>query len=252
VGDDLKWYYEATASWIETQTSPAAEDATNYTPAVFRQPNLCIGTTNESTGVRVYGEWLLMDSLAQDYGGEAIIRLWELIADQEGMDSYYSLLDGLGTTPQETLRRYAVRNLLRSYDLGASLPETVTVQGVISAVGTIAPDSVGIEQMGADYVLIRRRGNYSFSINASNLSLVVVGIDRGTNQAQVFDLGQSGTVDTSAFSNAYVIVLNNDQHSDEDDCAATRWELSVSDGTGATQTPANGEVFDARYFAPAG
>jgi hypothetical protein len=252
VGDAYNWYYESTASWIEGQTSPEDEDATGYTAAVFRYPDLCIGTLDEETGVRVYGEWLLIDSLAQDFGNEGIMRMWEIIADNEGMDSYYRFLDEMGTTPQDALRRYAVRNLLRSYALGDSFPETVVVEGVVNGPDVIQPDNNGVQEMSADYLLIRRRGNYTFSIDNRDLSIVVVGVDRGTGEAQVFDLGQSGTVDTSEFSNAYVIILNNIQHSDINDCSDTDWELTVTDGGRDSQTPANGEVFDAQHFVPAG
>jgi hypothetical protein len=248
----ISWYYEATASWLETRTLPQEQDATGYTAAVFLQPDMCIGTLNEEFGTRIYGEWLLIDSLAQDFGEAAIPRLWEYIADIDGMDSYYMFLDELGITPQEVLQRYAVRNLLRSYVLSESFPQTVYVKAVVNGTGTITSNDIGVQEMSVDYVLIRHRGNYTFSINRDNLGLVVVGIDRGTNQAQIFELGQSGTVDTSAFSNAYVIVLNNDQHNDIDACTATDWELTVSDGAGASQTLANSEVFDASNFVPAG
>jgi hypothetical protein len=252
VNDAFNWYYESTASWIETQTSPEDEDATGYTAAVFRYPDLCIGTLDEETGVRVYGEWLLIDSLAQDFGNEGIMRMWELIADNEGMNSYYMFLNEMGSSPQDALRRYAVRNLLRATTLGDSLPETVVVEGVISDPEVIQPRRNGVQEMSVDYVLIRRRGNYTFSIDNRDLSLVVVGVDKGTGQAQVFDLGQSGTVDTTEFSNAYVIILNNLQHSDINDCSYSDWELTVTDGSRDSQTPANGEVFDAQNFVPAG
>ena len=247
--DPATWFYEATASWIETLTSPADQDATGYTQAVLSQPSLCIGTQEEDTGVRIYGEWLLIDSLAQDFGNDAIIRLWESIADFEGMEDFYQFLEALGSTPQEALRNYAVRNLLRAYQLGAVLPATVSVAGVINGTGTIVSDFNGVQEMSAEYVLIRRRGNYTFSIIGNNLSLAVVGIDRGTNQAQVFDLGRNGTVDTSTFDNAYVIVLNNNIQSVDTACSTTDWELTILDGTGASPMSANSEIFDASNFA---
>lgn len=252
IGDATRWFYEATASWMELQTSIADEDATNYTPAVLQQPDLCIGTLEEESGVRLYGEWLLIDTLAQDFGGDSIIRLWEGIAANEGMVNYYDFIAEMGSTPQDVLRHYAVRNLLRDYELGNAFPATVRVEASINDTGTVTPSQSGVQEMSADYVLIRRRGNYTFAIDNSNLSLVVVGIDRGTGQAQVFDLGQSGTVDTTAFSNAYVIILNNAQHADTESCSTTNWQLTVSDGSGSAPTPANGETFNAQNFAPAG
>ncbi|MDQ7035463.1 MAG: DUF6055 domain-containing protein, partial [Anaerolineae bacterium] len=252
IGDATSWYYEATASWMELQTSIADEDATGYTESVFQQPDLCVGTLDEETGVRVYGEWLLIDSLAQDFGRDSIIRLWEGIADEEGMVNYYNYIAAMGGTPQSVLRHYAVRNLLRDYELGNSFPSTVRVEASINGTGIVTPSQSGVQEMSADYVLIRRRGNYTFAIDNSNLTVLVVGIDRGTGQAQVFDLGQNGTVDTTAFSNAYVIILNNNEHGAVDSCSATNWQLTVSDGSGSAATPANGESFNAQNFVPAG
>jgi hypothetical protein len=94
------WYYEATASWMETQAVPADEDASPYVQDVFALPDLCIGAEpdNARYDTRIYGEWLLIDSLAQDHGTWVVQRLWELIADNEGMSSFYLLAEELGTT----------------------------------------------------------------------------------------------------------------------------------------------------------
>ena len=87
-----EWYYEATATWMETITFPEDEDATPYVPDLFMFPDLCIGATPDDPkyDTRIYAEWLLIDSLAQDYGPQVVRRLWELIAVEEGMDSFYT------------------------------------------------------------------------------------------------------------------------------------------------------------------
>ena len=252
IADAFSWYYESTASWIETQVSAADEDATGYTEAVFYAPDLCIGTLNEETGVRIYGEWLLIDSIAQDFGDSSIIRLWEYVADYEGMDGYYTFLDSLGTTPQDVLRRYAVRNLLRDYALGSTFPAAVNIESIVNGTGTLVPEISGVQEMSADYLLIRRKGQYTFGINNPNLNVVVVGIDHSMGQAQVFDLGQGGTVNTAVFDNAYVIILNNAQHYDVNACTETDWSLTVNDGSGSAPTAPNGEVFKIVNFIPAG
>lgn len=251
IGDALSWYYESTASWMELQTS-SDQDATDYTAAVLRQPDFCIGTLEEDSGVRVYGEWLLIDSIAQDFGRDSIISLWEHVADYEGMDVYYNFLDSLGTSPDEVLLRYSIRNLLIDYPHADDFPETVYIEATINGTGEIRPENSGVQEMSADFLLIRRKGLYTFSIDESNLSLVVVGIDRSSDEAQIFELGQSGTVDTNDFDNAYLIILNTDQHNDPDRCHETDWELTVSDGTGERLTQANEERFDASNFIPAG
>lgn len=251
IADALNWYYESTASWIETKTS-TDQDATGYTAAVMEYPDVCIGTLNEQTGVRVYGEWLLIDSIAQDSGDDSIIRLWEYVADYEGMDVYYNFLDSLDTTPYDVLRRFSVRNLLIEYPFADVFPQTVRIEAQVNGTGDVRPSYDGVQEMSADFVLIRRKGIYTFSINQTNLELVVVGVNRSTDSAQIFELGQAGTVDTTQFDNSYVIIINTDQHTDPNDCNETQWVLSVEDGTDESLAQANGEKFDASNFMPAG
>ena len=57
-GEPARWIYEATSSWIETKTSATEQDVTDYTLSVFNEPNLCIGTSEDRSGLRVYGDWL--------------------------------------------------------------------------------------------------------------------------------------------------------------------------------------------------
>ena len=253
VRDALPWYYEATASWIETRALPLDQDATGYTDSVFALADLCIGNVvDDQTGLRIYGEWLLIDSIAQDFGDEAILRLWELVADYEGMDVWYRLLDELQTTPQTVLARYAVRNILRAYPLGDEFPSAVIVEGSINGIGTYTPRFTGLQELSADYLFIRRKGVYTFSIDDPDLSLMIIGIKGNQDTAQVFDLGQRGTVDVTPFSHAYVAILNNAEHDNPDACSFRDWSLQVDDGTGQATVAPISETFDAQFFAPTG
>ena len=251
VGDAVQWVYEATASWMELKTS-VDQDATRYAQSVLNEPDLCVGTLDSEEGIRVYGEWLLIDSLAQDFGDESIIRLWEYLADYEGMDAYYRFLSEQGMTPQEAARNYAIRILLMDNDFGQLINDTVWVEARIEGIGTYTPSTGGVQELGADYALIRRRGNYNFSINSNSLDLVFVGINSGTGRVDVFELGQSGTVDTTNYSNAYVIVLNTDQHDDPTNCRTTNWELTVSDPVGRGVARPLPIIFSAQNFNLAG
>ncbi len=250
IADASSWYYEATASWMELKTSEY-EDASRYASSIFDEPDLCIGTLDDNSGSRVYGEWLLIDSIAQDFGDDAIEELWEYIADYEGMDAYYNFLDNQGTTAQDVLRRYAVRVLLRDFEWGADLPGTVDVEETISGPGTYDSGSDGVEDLSMDYLLIRRRGVYTFEVDDNDLELLVVGINRNSD-VEVFEIGQGGTVDTDDFDNAYLIVLNTNQHDDSDDCDELSWEIEVTDGEGERLESSNDESFNLDNFEPAG
>ena len=251
IGEPSRWVYEATASWMELQTSND-QDATRYATSVLDEPDLCIGSLNSDAGDRVYGEWLLIDSIARDFGGDSIIRMWEYFADFEGMEAYYRFLDEMGITPQDALRNYAVRLLLMDNDYGNLINDAVRVEARIEGIGTYTPSRNGVEELGADYILIRRRGNYTFSVNDNNLSLVVVGIDARTQAVNVFDIGQSGTVDTTKYTNAYVIVLNNAQHTDSLNCQDTQWTISVTEPEGRTVSRPLNVIFNTQNFEPAG
>src|SRR6185436_4271081 len=39
--DSFQWYYESTASWMETVTMPDEEEATIYVEDVFNYPEIC-------------------------------------------------------------------------------------------------------------------------------------------------------------------------------------------------------------------
>ena len=64
-------------------------------------------------------------------------------------------------------------------------------------------------------------------------------------------MGQSGTVDTSQFTDAYVLILNSEQHNSPEGCSFTHWSLQVADGTGTTPAIADSTVWNASNFEPA-
>ncbi|MBZ0276583.1 MAG: DUF6055 domain-containing protein [Anaerolineae bacterium] len=253
LNDAVNWVYEATSTWMETQTFKNDEDATPYVVDLFEYPDLCIGSTpdNPDYHTRIYAEWLLIDNIARDYGVEAIKELWNEVADYEGMDAFYRFLGQLGTTPQDVVMRYAIRDLLLDYDLAGKFRLQVRIEGKINGFGVVTPRSSGVEELGVDYVQITMPGIYTFSIDHPNLRLAVVGINQADGTAQVFDLGQSGSVDTTAFSHSYVIILNTTQHNDPDNCTMTNWSLNVTNGKGAPLATPLPETFNASRFIPA-
>jgi hypothetical protein len=252
LNDSLLWYYEATSTWMETQTFPQQQEATRYVPVLFYYPDLCIGAQIDKPGGqdRVYAEWLLIDSIAQDYGPEAIQRLWQLIAVDEGMAAFYHLLDELGTTPQAVMQRFAVRNLLLDYALRDEFTAQVRVEATINGIGTVYPQQTGVQELGVDYVHVAKPGLYTLSLNLPNLALVVVGIDQETGTARLFELGEQGTVDTTPFSETYVLVLNTAMHDTPVRCTWAGWSLMVTNGAGQRPAAPLDVILDAGHFIP--
>lgn len=250
LSDPATWLYEATASWMETQVFPDHEDATPYVTDMLDTPDICVGANIEGTN-RIYAEWLIIDTIARDFGPQAVVGLWETAANLEGMPVFYEWASQAGTSAQVVMARVAVRNLLLDYDLASRFRGQVRVEATINGTGTVTPTVDGVQQLGVDYVRVAVPGVYSFQIDQPNLALLVVGI-ASDGTARLFALGDSGTVDTTAYSFAYVIILNTDLHEDSANCTYTNWALSVSDGSGAALTPDTGEIFNAANFVPAG
>lgn len=247
------WYYEATATWMETQVFPQYQDATPYISDLFDSLDLCVGANPEDDAhsLRIYGEWLLMDSLAQDYGPGVVQRLWELIADHEGMESFYLLAEELNTTPQRIIQRYAIRNLLQDYALAADFPARVRVESLVSGPGEVMPRQSGIEQLGVDYVLVTQPGTYTFEIEKPNLTMTAVGVNTKTYEANVFEMGKRGTLDTTPYQYTYLILMNVDRHADPDACTVTDWTLTVRDGRDDPLLAVDPKRWPALNFVPA-
>ncbi|MFP4322414.1 MAG: MXAN_6640 family putative metalloprotease [Anaerolineales bacterium] len=250
INDALPWYYEATATWMETQTYPDQEDATPYTVDLLETMDWCVGSRPQNR-LRIYAEWTLIDSLAQDFGPASIQRLWEIIADQEGMDSYYMFLQEFGTTPQAQQLNLAVRNLLLDYALGARIPGVVRLEGVINGPGIIGPRLDGVQELGVDYLNIATPGLYTLATNAANLAVYVVGINQNNNTVQVLDVNGGRGVDTRAYTSAYALILNTHTHNDPAACTFTNWQLTVADGVGAPPPDVLPVQFNPQNYIPA-
>lgn len=251
IGEPARWLYEATSSWIETKTSITEQDVTDYTLSVFDEPNLCIGTSEDRRGLRVYGDWLVIDSIAQDFGDDSILRLWEIAVDEEGMDVFYDFIDELDTTPEDVLRRFAIRNLLFDYELGDEFPNTVDVEEVIEDFETYDSGRDGIEEMAVQYLFIRESDTYTFELDNDELTMVVVGINPDDDEVHIYDIGTEGTVDTDPYDYAYIIVMNTNEHDDPDDCEEEDWEIEVRDGSRDDLAEPNDETFNVENFDPA-
>ncbi len=252
LGDSLNWYYEATSTWMETQTFTDDEDATPYTVDLFQYPDVCVGSSPDSYSNRIYAEWTLIDNLARDHGVESIQTLWQYVADYEGMDVFYEYLAFLNVSPQDVLKRFAVRNLLLDYALGERFPDRVRVEANINGVGRIFPRENGVQELGTDYLLLRQKGIYTFTLDQPDLEILVVGIDQPNDTARVFELAQRGTVDTTQFTHAYVLIFNPSAHDNPDTCTYTDWSITVEEGTGQPLNTPLEEIFDASKFIPAG
>ncbi len=249
INDAMNWYYEATASWMETQVYPLDEAASPYISTRFEYTDVCIGANTEDS-LLVYADWMAIDTLAREYGPESVQLMWDYVANVEGMAALFGLLEELGTTPQAFIEQYAIRNLLLDYDQAPRFARQVYLENIISSTGNWTFGFSGVQQLAVDYVQLDLRGAYRFTSNQPNISLVVVGVDTNNDTADIYEVGPDGVVDTSAYTNAYVIVLNTDTHDAPENCTFTDWSITVGDAAGeAPQAPIS-TVDASRFKAP--
>lgn len=252
VNDRFFGFYEAGASWIETLVYPTQSNAYEYVGDVFSYPDVCIGSTEHADDLRIYGEWLMIDSFTRDLGLSSYQFIWEYMATGEGLRGFYNALDQLGTTPQDIALRSAVRNLLYNYALAKRFTTTVRIEATLDGTGTIAPERDGVQQLGVDYVRIATPGVYTFDLGGEgDLQLYVVGVDSASGSGTLYDLGIRGTVDTTQYDYAYVLILNTLEHTSTESCRYTTWKLAATDGTGDPLTAPTDEVWDATQFIEA-
>jgi hypothetical protein len=242
--------YESGAVWIETLVYPNLSDAYNY-PDVFMYPDVCLGTRNSDLPTRIYAEWVMMDSISQDFGMSSYQQIWQNMALGRGMNGFYDALDLLGTTPESVIQRMAIRNLLHDYTAGEFLSSVVTLENTITQTGDVLPSADGVQEQSVDYVAIATRGVYYFAVqNSDNIALTVVGVDMSNKTAMVYEVGKGGTVDTTPFDYAYLIVQNTARHTDPETCNFTNWQVYVGKGDDLPHNNSTSEVWDATFFIP--
>lgn len=246
-------FYEGGAVWIEANLYLEPQFVGQAAQSVFDYPDVCIGNAPPDTAPpRWYGEWLMIDSIMRDFGPTAYRQIWEYLILEQGLTGFYNALAVLGTTPQDLMKRLAVRNLLQDYALHHVLVGTVRVEATVTVAGEYIPEDTGVQPMGVDYVRVTAPpGVYTFEVSGGPFELFLVGIDSATNTARVFSLRAGGNVDTTPFTHTYIIILNTDQPIEPFDCQYADWRLAVYDARGSATNSPDYDVWDSSRFVVA-
>ncbi|MFO7323747.1 MAG: DVUA0089 family protein [Chloroflexota bacterium] len=248
--DDLRWYYEATATWMETAALVKDEDATTYVESVFTFPEICFGTqANDGDGLIVYGEWLFIQALVDQYGDDVVIRLWENIAAYDGFDALEQTLAKYGDTIENIMASYHIQNLVRRYDLAPLFGETVWRENTIDDVGRWTYTGRGVQELAANYYDVSLApGRYYAGLTNDNglLDLWAVGV-RGT-EADAFQLGRGGTIDTSGYDHFYLVVFN--PHYDDPSRGCKYYDYSIDIAHAKSEPVAVYRTWNAAHFEP--
>jgi len=251
-GDPFGWYYEATASWMETVTFPDQEAATEYVEAPFTYPEICFGvegSADPTDGTIMYGSWIFMESLTKAHGNQAALQLWQNIALYDGWQPLEETLARYNDAIPLAIARYHAQNLVRDYTLADRFPNTVWLENVIDDIGDWTYTGRGVQELAANYFeLALPPGQYTVAVRGEDdsLELWLIGIT-GT-EAEVISLGGSGVIDTTGYEYVYLMVFNPEYDEDVTNCHYNDYKITIAAGSGTM--PAVTFKFDAAHFEP--
>ncbi|MGB1285750.1 MAG: hypothetical protein ACPG7F_04375, partial [Aggregatilineales bacterium] len=254
VRDSYAGMYEAGAVWVETQVFPEITDATRFVGDVMENPDMCIGITPRvSQMFRIYGEWVMVESMTRDLGANIYNLIWQELVTDSGLAGFYKALWRLGTSPAEVVARMNVRHILRDYPspIIEDFPRHVFVETTATGTGDFSPSRNGVQQLAADIVRFEGQGVYMFDVNRSVLDIYVLGVDSSTATAQLYHPGKEGIVDTRGFTDAYVVIVNTEEHPHGEACDYLSWRLTVNEvGETMLALAVEGELWAAPNFIP--
>ncbi len=237
----LDWLYEATASWTETTTVGADQDATDYVSTDYEMPHIC-WTTSES-GFD-YAQWTLLQSIADQYGEGIVVEFWENTVDMDGFETMAVSLESRGTTLPDAVLRWRAQNFARDYELAPLFDATVAVTHTMNEPGRYSAKG-GLEETGANYILLDMSGQYQVSLDgADGLEAILLG--QAGDEVQVIPLGTSGAIDTTGFEHAALMVFNRALPAEPGQCSSTGYALDIEAGSGRMPAPAYS--FSAEHF----
>lgn len=229
VADAHGWYYESTATWLETQVAGDDQQATIYVSELFQVPEVCFGS--EEGGLR-YGTYLFIQSLVDAHGDEVVLELWQNIAQVEGFPALEMTLESHGEDIPSAVARFHLQNLVRDYPLADEFGATVWLENTIDDTGDWTFTGNGIQELAANFFEVDLDGgNYSAELTGSdgeNLLLFAIGING--DEAEVRFLDSSGIFTTEDYDNTYLMVFNPQYDDDVAECEfLSDYEISVDD-----------------------
>lgn len=249
--EPFRWYLEATAAWMETQTYPTEQDATGYVVDLFTYPEVCFGAeidADPTEGLLAYGYWLFIQSLADAHGLEIMPELWANIGTGDQWEPLERTLSTYDDDLPSAVRRFHMQNLARDYDLAPAFANDVVWQeNLIDEPGRWSFRGRGIQELGANYYgLELAPGAYEANLidDDGHLQLFMIGIAGGT--ANVFELGRGGIIEPGTYEYAYLMVFNPEYDDDTSDCDYDSYRIAITESSDKMAKVKY--TFDARYF----
>ena len=248
----MRWWYEATANWMETQVYPSIPDNLVSAGAVFKSPDTCMlrygGVNRVESGLHWYGMWVFDQMLSETYGDGLVLEIWLRMADGAGFAPFDDAFAARGTTFEDEVQRFALNVLLRNFADGAAYP-VARLEDAITGPGELSPAD-GVQRYAMDYIGLDIPGTVTVTLSSEDDGVqgIVVGM-RGTT-ADIFPTGRATTITLDAYDHAYLIVLNLTRPPNEAGCATARYTVSVAEAAGDA-TPATSSITAPHFAAPA-
>jgi len=242
--EGLQWLYESTASWIETFTMGDDEDAARYAVTDFASPQLCWTTTESGHN---YGQWTLLQSLADSYQPRIVTRLWENAATLDGLETMTATLAEVGTTLPLAAEAWRIQNFARDYVMAPRIDAAVSLAG--GGKRSRGAMSGQIQELGAAYHQVRASGPQRYRLESGD-GLQMTGLGVRNGQVEVTPLGRDGVFSADGYTFAVVMVFNPAVPGRPGDCHDTRYSVEASPAQAAVNPVT--ERRDAQHFRTPG
>jgi hypothetical protein len=225
--EPMRWYMEATAEWITTLVVPEDDATFERVEENYLYPHICFGAFDFEYFWMMYGDWPFMAMLDLELGPEANFRLWDNIATYDGFESLERLAESYGTTLEDLLTEYRLRNLLRDYPFAERFGRvSVWASDTLGRTGTLT--GYGMQELAANYVTVDLEpGRYQISLESQGAPLDLWAVGISNQVASIYRLGRAGVIDTSAHDEMYLMVFNQSYDDDLTQCNYTVYTLDV-------------------------
>ena len=230
------WLWEGGASWIEEQLFDSLDSSHEMLDSVFKSPDSCQASYGGETRVeddgRVYGMWIYLQYLSENYSPDIVRSIWEEARFKDGYEALDAALEPYGTDTNTTFKNFMVALLTRNFEEGNKFP-TVRLEATVSSNSFTTTDGVG--QLAADFVELDFDGVQNIQLTANQLEGQIVGIRN--QEASVFDVAKAGiTLDANDFEKLYLIVFNPEHPTDEASCSISNYSISINPTTQTVAT----------------
>ncbi|MCD4686265.1 MAG: hypothetical protein K8S97_10050 [Anaerolineae bacterium] len=249
----MRWWYEATANWMETMVFPNLPDNVVSARAAFKSPDTCMlrygGVNRVENGLHWYGMWVFQQMLTEEYGADLVLDIWFRMADTGGYGPWDDGFAARGTTFEDEVRRFGLSLLLRDFRNGDAFP-AVRLQEAVDGPGTWNPVD-GVQRYAMDFIGLNLDGVYSVTVTSDDDGIegVIVGV-KGDGTADVFAHRPTLTVDFSVYDHAYLMVVNTTRPPNEAGCATARYTYTIAEPAGDASPIGPSYSDDATHFTP--